>query len=312
MSLDAAGASGSMNAIHLDTHSLSPVQRAHQSIWAANSRTGVRYVETEAVCFRVRESGTGQHTIVLFADGPNTLEHHDPIFERLALWARVIVVDPPGFGFSTPGPDFDFSLFAFTQAYTQLLLALGIKGAVLCPTCTNVYPCALIAARDPELVSHLVLMQALAWREERIWVRKIVDPTGDLASPYLGQDLIYRTRAAAAANWYPNALGDTGRAAAFLHQARGCFDNGANFCLASLIQAWFGLDKDAPEFPSFTQPTLAIWGLSDRSHRKSDRSSLLLIAPHATMAEREGVGHFPEIEDPEWFERTLKSFLGVE
>mgnify|MGYP000869570588 CR=1 FL=1 len=84
----------------LDTHPLSPVQSARLSEWARASRPGVRYVETDAVHFRIREGGTGDTAIVFFADGPNALEHHDPVFDRLTRWARVIVVDPPGFGFS--------------------------------------------------------------------------------------------------------------------------------------------------------------------------------------------------------------------
>jgi pimeloyl-ACP methyl ester carboxylesterase len=84
-----------------------------------------RYVETGTVWFRLRIAGEGRQSIVLFADGPNTLEHHDPIIERLAGWARVIAIDPPGFGFSTPKPDFDFSVQAFAAAYAELLITLG-------------------------------------------------------------------------------------------------------------------------------------------------------------------------------------------
>ena len=56
-------------------------------------------------------------------------------------------------------------------------------------------------------------------------------------------------------------------------------------------------------------PTLIVWGMNDRAHRKSDKRSLLNIAPHAQYLEREGVGHFPEIEDPIWFESLLRQFL---
>jgi len=230
----------------LDTHPLSPVQSAKLSQWAGSSRPGIRYIETESVCFRVREGGSKRPTVVLFADGPNTLEHHDPIFEKLAKWTRVVAIDPPGFGFSTPNPDFDFKVGAFANAFVELLISLGAGPYVLCPTCTNVYPSALIAAEHPELVSHL---------------------------------------------------------------ACECISHGGNFCLASLIQSWFGPDVDQPAFPTFSQPALAVWGMNDRSHRKSDKRSLLNIAPHAKYVEREGVGHFPEIEDPVWFDRLLRQFL---
>src|ERR1700704_4885334 len=127
-----------MDPIFLDTHPLSPVQSARRSEWAKSARSGIRYIETETVSFRVREGGAGGPTIVLFADGPNALEHHDPIFDRLATWTRVIVIDPPGFGFSTPNPNFDFKIGSFTRAYAELLFSLGRGPYVLCPTCTNV------------------------------------------------------------------------------------------------------------------------------------------------------------------------------
>ena len=72
-----------MNPVFLDTHPRSPVQSARLSEWGKSSRPGIRYVETDSVCFRVREGGSGGPAIVLFADGPNALEHHDAIFERL-------------------------------------------------------------------------------------------------------------------------------------------------------------------------------------------------------------------------------------
>jgi pimeloyl-ACP methyl ester carboxylesterase len=83
----------------------------------------------------------------------------------------------------------------------------------------------------------------------------------------------------------------------YLRQSCECIAHGGNFCLASLIQSWFGPEIEQPVFPAFSQPTLAVWGMNDRSHRKSDKRSLLKIAPHARYVEREGVGHFPEIED---------------
>lgn len=292
----------------LDTHPSSPVQSARLSEWARTSRTGVRYVETEAVWFRVREGGAGGPAVVFFADGPNALEHHDPIFSRLSQWTRVVVVDPPGFGFSTPKPNFDFTVGAFADGYAELLTSLG-GPFVLCPTCTNVYPSALIAAQRPELVSHLILMQALDWDQEKMWTGKIVDPDGDLAKPFIGQKLNYRTRTTAPATWYPNALGAQDLAETFLKQSCECFAHGGNFCLASLIQNWFGPGVDSPSFLTFVQPALAVWGMNDRSHRRSDKRSLLNIAPHARYVEREGVGHFPEIEDPLWFEALLKDFL---
>jgi pimeloyl-ACP methyl ester carboxylesterase len=300
----------SMNGSFLDTHPSSPIQASRLSEWGKSSRSGIRYVETRAACFRVREGGSGGPTIVFFADGPNTLEHHDPIFDKLTQWARVILVDPPGFGFSAPNPNFDFRVDSFADAFAELLTALESGPYVLCPTCTNVYPSVLLAANQPALVSHMVLMQALDWDQERTWTSKIVDPAGDLAKPYTGQELIYKTGPISAKVWYANAVGRAEQTEAFLRQSCECLSHRGNFCLASLIQSWFGPNIDPPSFAPVSQPALAVWGLADRSHRKSDKRSLLKMAPHAQYIEREGVGHFPEIEDPTWFENLLRDFLG--
>lgn len=99
------------------------------------------------------------------------------------------------------------------------------------------------------------------------------------------------------------------RSEAFLRQACDCIAHDGNFCLASLIHAWFGADVTPPVFAPFHQPTLAVGGLSDRSHRKSDKRSLLALAPYARFVQHDSVGHFPEIEDPMWFDSLLRKFL---
>lgn len=141
----------------------------------------------------------------------------------------------PALASRTPKPHFDFSLDAFTDGYAELLSSLG-GPFVLCPTCTNVYPSALIAAKRPELVSHLVLMQALGWEQEKIWTGKIVDPAGDLAKPFLGQQINYNTRTNAPKTWYPERAGHTAPRRTVSQAVLRCFAHGGNSCLASLIQ----------------------------------------------------------------------------
>ena len=131
----------------------------------------------------------GRADLVFFADGPNALEHHDPIFDRLI---PVDAGDPrlirPAFGFSTPKPNFDFKVGSFADAFRGAADLARIRPLRAVPDlhqCLSVR--ALIAAGHPELVSHLVLMQALDWDQARIWTGKIVDPNGDLQNPMPGR-----------------------------------------------------------------------------------------------------------------------------
>jgi len=56
---------------------------------------------------------------------------------------------------------------------------------------------------------------------------------------------------------------------------------------------------------------LVLWGLADRTHRRTDKRSILSYMPHARWVEFDSAGHFPELEEPERFREVLFRFLAV-
>ena len=48
-------------------------------------------------------------------------------------------------------------------------------------------------------------------------------------------------------------------------------DRGALFSLATCFQKLFYTRKSAPSFGPIVQPTLLLWGCSDRTHKKTER-----------------------------------------
>ncbi|MEO1336475.1 MAG: hypothetical protein AAFV29_12570, partial [Myxococcota bacterium] len=83
---------------------------ARRSLSRATGSTNDRYIEAGGARVRVRDVGQGGLAVVFVPDPPNVLEHHDEAFEALAKHVRVVGIELPGFGFSSPPAGFRFSI----------------------------------------------------------------------------------------------------------------------------------------------------------------------------------------------------------
>ncbi len=274
--------------------------------WALGQRPGVARVELSCATLRVRRAGGAGRPIVFLIDPPNTVEHYDALIQILAGRARVVCVELPGFGFSTPGPTFDFGIRAYTLAIEELLRELELEPCTVVGSCVWAYTALALAARAPDLVHSLVLTQSPCWADELRWSRRI-DRRGIVRCPIVGQLAMYAGRTRAAQRWYRSALPAGVEQRPYLEPALAALDHGARFALGSLCQAWFrgGL----PELASVQQPARLIWGNADRSHRRSRAHSLREFLPNAECLTFEAGGHFPELEAPQRFAEVLASLL---
>ena len=85
------------------------------------------------------------------------------------------------------------------------------------------------------------------------------------------------------------------------------FARGACYCLASAFQA--AAREMDPGLGSVRQPALVVWGEADRTHRRTDKRSILAYAPHADWAQFDAAGHFPDLEQPERYRDELLHFV---
>ena len=294
-----------MNANWLDTNYLSPQKRFVNFKWAEKSRPNVEFVEVEKASVRVRTAGEGDPTIVFLTDPPNVVEHYDRLFEIISPWARVVCIETPGFGFSFPKSNFDFTLADYTETTGEILTKLKMFPSILVLPCVTTYIGLKLAAAHPHLVSKLFLMQAPNWEEEIKWSERI-DRTGIIHKPFVGQMLMMFKKNMIAQRWYSAALANKERAPEFTASAYAAHNHGACFCLASFTQTWFR--GDSPKFANIQQPAQVLWGMADKSHRKSRKETILEYVPKANYLESKTVGHFPELEEPEVFNEHLKRF----
>lgn len=269
---------------------------------------GVGFVGLQQAVVRVRAAGDGPATIVFAADPPNLVEHYDELFALLTPHLRVVCFELPGFGFSYPRRGFSFTLEDQVAAIAQLLERRCPRPSTLAFSCGSAYMALELAARRPELIAGLIVIQAPSWSEELRWAARI-DRHRLIRTPVLGQAVMALAPERIAAGWYRAAVADPDRVPAFLGPALDGFTQGACYCLGSAFQATFTGHR---EFAKVHKPALVIWGSRDRTHRRSDPRSALNSLPGGTLVEFEDAGHFPELERPDRFaELALPFTLGT-
>ncbi|MCA9623781.1 MAG: alpha/beta hydrolase, partial [Myxococcales bacterium] len=164
---------------------------------------------------------------------------------------------------------------------------------------------ALEAARmEPETVAAVVLCQTPSFPDVLRWTRR-VDFKGLVATPVLGQVLVRATRRRLARAWYDAALPEAVDRKPYLEPALQAYDQGADYCLASALQA---VQRSEPPRTKVEVPVLSIWGALDRTHRRSDPAALAEIAPHLDLRIFDDAGHFPDLEQPRRFADEVLAF----
>ena len=283
------------------------VDQTRFAISNARPRTYGRYrcVEVGGATLRLIDRGSGPFTCVFTPDPPNVLEHHESQLSSFAKHGRVVGFELPGFGHSRPGRSFRYSLDENTETLLQLLDALEIERAVLAFPCIAGLVALEAARRAPSRVAGVVLAQTPSFDDALAWADR-VDFGGLIGTPVVGQLLVRSLRRPLAASWYRAALPRGADSAPFLCEALSAYDAGADYCLASALQA---LRLAEPPKTSVEPPVLSIWGALDRTHRPSDPERTLELAPRGRLVIFDDAAHFPDLEQPKRFERELLSFI---
>lgn len=271
------------------------------SITQAITRPNISFLHTPFGALRIRDSGGHSPSIIFACDAPNVLEHYDAIFSLLSPSYRLICLEMPGFGFSYPSPSFDFSMRQCVDVVAHVIDNLSAGPATLMFPCAWSYVAFQLAAEQPTLIERLIVSQCPCWDQEQAWTKRI-DSNGMMGKPVVGQLFLAMNAKRVSDGWYDAALPKDRTPSEFAGPARRVLSDGGIFCLASLMQAWFHVKS-----LSFLveQPTIVMWGGSDRTHRRSSPDSVLQYLRRGKVVTYPEAGHFPELEVPE----RLKSLL---
>lgn len=123
-----------------------------------------RDIKANGVRLRVAEKGHGQSLVLLhglFMDHTTW----DPVGDELGREYRVVAPDLPGFGQSEKPPEsrFPYGINAFADAVLDLYAGLDLGRAILVGHALGGAVAITLAARHPELISRLILIDALCY-----------------------------------------------------------------------------------------------------------------------------------------------------
>ena len=280
-------------AAYLDTNGDKARIASFRKGWPSRSRPDIRFHDTGLTQYRYREQGEGQ-AIVFTADPPVTLEMYDALMATFAARFRVIVVELPAMGFSAARSAYGFSFRESADDLARFLEAVAGRGAILAFSCAAGMAGADIAARRPELVSRLALIQTTDWDGFQAW-RAARDPKKLLSKPFLGQFAMRRMGPARAPAWFKLSVGKRDMIEPFCQCAADTLGRGAGWALASAYQRYLKPGPSPLARPK--QPILVIWGKADKSHGPDAAARAKGLGENVRVVELDHVGHFGDLED---------------
>jgi pimeloyl-ACP methyl ester carboxylesterase len=261
--------------------------------WASETSTEIGFFKSPLAQYRYRCRGTGP-TIVFAADPPMTLEVYDALIDVFSEHFRVVVFELPAMGFTAVEPNYVFDFKQTNDDVAIFLKEVAGEGAILAFSCVAGLCAIDIAARYPNLASHLILFQTGDVAAFEVW-KSGRDPKGILAKPFVGQILMKQLAPKRMPDWYKLSVGRTHMIPHLCQCAAHSFQHGAMWSLASAYQTYM---DPSIILPQPDQPLLAIWGLADRSHPPGNAQSPKRLAQEVTYIAYNDLGHTPELEDP--------------
>jgi len=258
-------------------------------------------------------SGKSQNnrTFVIIPDPPCTIEHYveSEIVRQLSELGNVLCVDAPGFGFSFPKNGYSFSWRETQEALEQFLKTINKPNYIFISGCAPALGALLVAQNNPEIVSHMIVMQVSSFDQQKKWAWKM-DMKGAISTKIIGQFFLITMKRKITQIWFFLASASKENAKKFRDIAWETQHRGACFCLSSALQKMF---YEVNRFPSLkiSQPTLVLWGMADKTHRRTNKKSIFeyLDESKVTYEEFEAIGHFPDLEQPKVFLEKLKDFI---
>ena len=236
---------------------------------------------------------------------------------------RVVVPDQVGFGKSSKPAPFQYSLHAMALHTRSLLDALGVKRAAVVGHSMGGMVAVRFALLAPERTERLVLVNPIGLED---WQRLV---------PYPGVDALYQSELKAT----PESIRAYMQESYFAGQWKPEYD-----ALTQVLAGWTrGPDRDRMArvsaltsdmiftqpvlyaFPDLKVPTLLVIGQRDRTAIGKAQASPEVRArlgnypelgrkaaaaiPGAKLVEIPGVGHMPQVEAWDTYERALVGFL---
>ena len=250
-------------------------------------------IEVERLALHYTTVGQGQPVVFLHGWG-GQIASFGLIPAILGDRFRVVAVDLPGFG-ATPLPPVPWGTLDYADFVASFLRQSNLTPCTLVGHSFGGKVSLALAARDPDMVSKLVLVDSAGIRPPRgldYYARVYLVKTARRALSLPGTRLV---KEPVLRRLY-RVMGSSDYNAAVNPTLRATFVKVVNEDFRSLL-------------PSIKAPTLLIWGDQDRDTPLSDGRLMERLIPDAGLVVFEGAGHFAYLDQLDQFCRVVAHFV---
>jgi 4,5:9,10-diseco-3-hydroxy-5,9,17-trioxoandrosta-1(10),2-diene-4-oate hydrolase len=253
--------------------------------------------------------------------GPPLVLVHGAVASHVAWWENIIPLsqhftvyapDLPSHGDSEAVKHGKALMFGAPRFIGEFMDAVGVRRAVLVGNSGGGTLIALFAMRSPDRTSHLVLVDSGGFGREVSWFLRIA------SLPLVGELLHLRTinsDSSLQASIFHKPRPMDPELAKELRRVRNLWDT--RMAVAKAIRGGisiFGARKEmllTDQLKTLNVPLLIVWGEKDPILPISQALRAANQLPEARVHIMRDCGHWPHMENPEEFNRTVLGFLGI-
>jgi pimeloyl-ACP methyl ester carboxylesterase len=268
-----------------------------------------RFVEVDGVRLHYQEAGESAAPPMILIHGfaASNLVWSKVFLEFAAAGYRVIAPDLPGYGYSAKPRHLDYTIARQAEMIVSFLTKLNIERAVFVGSSYGAAIAATIALDHPELVEKLVMVGAVNNNKPTryLLMRLFGSPIiGDILSPLLvGSRRLLRLRMKRVYDRHSWVLDERRVDARHLPLKT----RGAHRAIIRTVRRW-DAERVSREAHLLTQPTLLMWGDTDREVPLADGERLHEAIPGSRLIVFRECGHLPQEEYPEVFTKLVSEF----
>jgi pimeloyl-ACP methyl ester carboxylesterase len=268
-----------------------------------------RFTEVDGVRLHYQEAGdpNAPPMILIHGFAASNLVWSKVFLEFAEAGYRVIAPDLPGYGYSAKPRHLDYTIANQAEMVVRFLKQLEIDRAVFVGSSYGAAIAATIALDHPELVQKLVMVGAVNNNRPTryLLMRLFGSPIiGDILSPLLvGSRRLLRRRMKRVYDRHSWVLDERRVDARHLPLRT----RGAHRAIIRTVRRW-DAERVSREAHLLTQPTLLIWGDTDREVPLQDGERLHAAIPGSRLLVVRECGHLPHEEYPQAFVDVVLDF----
>lgn len=268
-----------------------------------------RFTGVDGVRVHYQEAGdpNAPPMILIHGFAASNLVWSKVFLELAAGGFRVIAPDLLGYGYSSKPRNLDYTIARQADMLVGFLERLGIDRAVLVGSSYGAAIAVTIALDHPSLVEKLVLVGAVNNNKPTryLLMRLFGSPIiGDVLSPLVvGSRRLLRLRMKRVYDRHAWELDERRVDARHLPLRT----RGAHRAIVRTVRRW-DADRVSRDAHLLTQPTLLLWGDSDREVPLRDGEHLHEEIPNSRLVVFRECGHLPQEEYPEAFTKLVLEY----